>query len=131
MTRSEYERFQSGNQKVLNKYSKMSKPVVTETQQKSVNAAVDQKNMLLEFDRTSAQRTKVIDDQSDYFCAENPWLSAEEKNVIEMRRKKYIESKSRLNRKFMVTFDFAGKKGFKKYKINDIRRLISNSSDKF
>ena len=36
------------------------------------------KNRLVEYGRTSSQRTSVIDDQSDYFQADqNPWLSEE------------------------------------------------------
>ena len=38
-----------------------------EEEERKQKAAEAQKNRLLEFDRTSEKRTKVIDDESDYF----------------------------------------------------------------
>ena len=43
-----------------------------------VTDAVAFKNRLVGYDRNAAQRTKVIDDQSDYFEIDsNTWLSVE------------------------------------------------------
>ncbi|XP_063984542.1 activating signal cointegrator 1 [Diachasmimorpha longicaudata] len=68
-------------------------------------AALRQRDKLLEYDRNSARRTQVIDDESDYFQSSNSvWLSKDEraemeKREAEMREKKYG---SRLEKKFTV-----------------------------
>ena len=80
-----------------------------EAYRKGLHRAMEHKNKLLEYDRTSAKRTQVIDDESDYFNADsNRWLSKAEKEKLakrerELREKRYA---SRLDRK--VTLDFAG-----------------------
>lgn len=62
--------------------------------------------------RFSVSRTKVIDDQSDYFDMDgNRWLSKKEKLGLskkedEMRKKKYQQ---RHTRDITVTLDFAGR----------------------
>ena len=69
-----------------------------------------QKNRLLEYDRTSEKRTKVIDDESDYFSTDAyKWMTPEQKNKLKEREKELREKRhgSRLDRK--IDFDFAGK----------------------
>jgi hypothetical protein len=45
-------------------------------------SALRLRDQLLEFDRSSAQRTKVFDDHADYFAAsESVWLSAQEREA--------------------------------------------------
>ena len=59
----------------------------------------------------SVQRTKVIDDESDYFTADtNTWLAPEERQVLQRRQAQLHEARhaSRQNRK--VTLDFAGRR---------------------
>jgi hypothetical protein len=46
--------------------------------------AVEHKNKLIDFDRTSAKRTQVIDDQSDYFNTNSKWLSQKQKALLEV-----------------------------------------------
>jgi hypothetical protein len=91
---------------LIAKYSRL------EVQQKAIELkqkeAQATKDRLLEYDRTSARRTRVIDDQSDYFASENPWLSEEEKAHIEKKQEAYREAKNRLTRRTKVTIDFAG-----------------------
>ncbi|KAJ6664105.1 hypothetical protein lerEdw1_008320 [Lerista edwardsae] len=72
--------------------------------------AVKHKDKLLEYDKTSARRTQVIDDESDYFAADsNQWLSKQEREVLEKREKELRELRhaSRLSKK--ITIDFAGR----------------------
>ena len=72
-----------------------------------------QKNRLLEYDRTSEKRTKVIDDESDYFSVDAyKWMTPEQKNKLKEREKELKERRhgSRLDRK--IDFDFAGKYSF-------------------
>ncbi|XP_069480781.1 activating signal cointegrator 1 isoform X2 [Ambystoma mexicanum] len=72
--------------------------------------AQQHKDKLLEFDKTSARRTRVIDDESDYFATDsNQWLSKQEREALRKREKELqdIRHASRLSRK--ITFDFAGR----------------------
>ncbi|XP_012253283.2 activating signal cointegrator 1 [Athalia rosae] len=76
---------------------------------KDVEESLKHRNKLLEYDRNSARRTEVIDDESDYYQTNSVWLSKTEREKLEqheneMRAKKHG---SRLNRK--VTLDFAGR----------------------
>ncbi|XVF09087.1 hypothetical protein REPUB_Repub07fG0060800 [Reevesia pubescens] len=66
---------------------------------------------LVEYDRNSASRTTVIDDQSDYYEIEgNSWLSKEEKELLKKKQEE-IEEAERLKRsKVIVTFDLVGRK---------------------
>ncbi|XP_043933424.1 activating signal cointegrator 1 [Protopterus annectens] len=73
--------------------------------------AIKHKDKLLEFDRTSVSRTKVIDDESDYFSTDsNQWLSKQEREALRKREEELRELRhaSRLERK--ITLDFAGRK---------------------
>nr|XP_043636199.1 activating signal cointegrator 1 [Erigeron canadensis] len=66
---------------------------------------------LVDYDRNSAARTIVIDDQSDYYEIEgNSWLSTEEKELLE-KRKEELEEAERANRsKVVISFDLVGRK---------------------
>ncbi|XP_068241758.1 activating signal cointegrator 1 [Palaemon carinicauda] len=77
--------------------------------QEGLQKAIEHKNKLLEFDRTSEKRTKVYDDESDYFSTGSKWLSQEQKMKLEkreeeLRKKKYDRSNQR------VTIDLLGRK---------------------
>ncbi|WOK91600.1 hypothetical protein Cni_G00291 [Canna indica] len=66
---------------------------------------------LVEYDRNSTARTKVIDDQSDYYEIEgNSWLSAEEKQLLQKKQKEIEEAAEAQRRKVVVTFDLLGRK---------------------
>jgi hypothetical protein len=95
-------------QDLVAKYSKLPRPQDDATAKK--DSALSQKERLLEYDRTSAQRTKVIDDQADYFATESPWLSPEEKDAQRKKEEAYKEMKNRLRRKTMIKIDFAGRR---------------------
>merc|ERR550532_1266204 len=99
-------------QEVLNRGSRKSDKLMekllksTEAQSK----AELHKNTLLEYDKTSEKRTKVIDDESDYFTADtDKYHTPEQRKKLKEREKEIWEQKhgSRLNKKY--TFDFAGK----------------------
>ncbi|XP_023931504.1 activating signal cointegrator 1-like isoform X2 [Lingula anatina] len=74
------------------------------------DAALQHKAKLLEYDRTSAKRTQVIDDQSDYYSVDTQWLSKDEKKKLAKREEeiRQLRHGSRLDRK--ITFDFAGRR---------------------
>jgi hypothetical protein len=103
----------------MNKYNKLPKPQDEDRNQ----LAQAQKDKLLEYDKNSVRRTKVIDDQADYFAVENPWLSEEEKAVLKERKQTYIDAKNRLKRKVKVTIDFAGKESDVIFSFENTREL--------
>lgn len=76
---------------------------------KGYEESVKQRNRLLEFDRNSSQRTKVIDDENDYYQSNSVWLSKAEKERLKKREDEIQaqKHKSRLDRK--VNLDFAGR----------------------
>lgn len=76
---------------------------------KSLENSLKQRDKLLEFDRNSARRTKVIDDEADYYQSNNTWLTALEreefqKQEADMHARKHA---SRLSKK--IAIDFMGR----------------------
>ncbi|XP_010426207.1 PREDICTED: activating signal cointegrator 1 [Camelina sativa] len=66
---------------------------------------------LVEYDRNSAARTTVIDDQSDYYESESScWLSAEEKELVRKKREEIEEAERVKKSKVVMTFDLIGRK---------------------
>lgn len=66
---------------------------------------------LVEYDRNSAARTTVIDDQSDYYEIEgNTWLSLEEKELLRKKREEIEEAERAKRNKVVMTFDLVGRK---------------------
>ena len=67
----------------------MSKNVTAQEEEESSRkqlAAEAQKNRLLEFDRTSEKRTKVIDDESDYFSVDAyKWMTEAQKKKFKAK----------------------------------------------
>lgn len=84
-------------------------PDQTNIQTEAYNKAVAHKQKLLEYDRLDIHRSKVLDDESDYF-QNTRWLSKSEKEVVHKKADERAEAlhKSRLQTK--VTLDFAGRK---------------------
>ncbi|XP_069812545.1 activating signal cointegrator 1 isoform X2 [Dendropsophus ebraccatus] len=73
--------------------------------------AMQHRDKLLDYDKTSVRRTHVIDDESDYFSTDsNQWLSQAEREALRKKEQELLELRhaSRLSRK--VTIDFAGRK---------------------
>jgi hypothetical protein len=52
-----------------------------------LDQAIQHKNKLIDFDRSSAKRTEVIDDEMDYFNTNSKWLSQNQKNMLEVNEK--------------------------------------------
>ncbi|XP_066448527.1 activating signal cointegrator 1 [Eleutherodactylus coqui] len=76
-----------------------------------LDRAVQHRDKLLEYDKTSVKRTHVIDDESDYFSTDsNQWLSQAERETLRKKEQELqdLRHASRLSRK--VTIDFAGRK---------------------
>ncbi|KAI0990079.1 hypothetical protein GJ496_001838 [Pomphorhynchus laevis] len=66
-----------------------------------------QKNKLLEFDRTSAQRTNVIDDESDYFKLGNRWLTKQQRDDLKTLNDELMRRKE--NSTNVVNIDFVNR----------------------
>ena len=74
-------------------------------------AALDNKDRLLEYDANSAKRTQIIDDESDYFNVDsNKWLTPQQRQALQAKKEELHADKhrSRLDRR--ITFDFAGRR---------------------
>ncbi|XP_068638758.1 uncharacterized protein [Aristolochia californica] len=66
---------------------------------------------LVDYDRNSAARTTVIDDQSDYYELEgNSWLSPEEKELLKQKKEELEEADRARRKKVIMTFDLVGRK---------------------
>lgn len=76
----------------------------------SMQKAIAHKDMLLDFDRTSAKRTQVIDDESDYFNTNSKWLNSEQRDKLEKQQSEIRDKRfgSKIGKTF--TLDFAGRK---------------------
>jgi hypothetical protein len=48
----------------------------------NLKQAIEHKNRLIDFDRSSAKRTQVIDDELDYFNTNSRWLSQNQKTTL-------------------------------------------------
>ena len=73
------------------------------------------KNKLLEFDRLNIHRSKVLDDETDYFQSTR-WLSVEERKKVERKLAERDAEMHASKRTQKVTLDFAG------------RRVVSDTS---
>jgi len=72
--------------------------------------ALAHKEKLLEYDRTSGHRTRVIDDESDYFKSDaNKWLNPKQKEVLRAREQELRDKRHGSRREIKVTLDFAGR----------------------
>ncbi|CAB3242411.1 unnamed protein product [Arctia plantaginis] len=89
--------------------AKLMESLMERSRPKGSEAAILHRNKLLEYDRTSERRTRVTDDDSDYFNAGSVWLNATEKEKLEKYQQSLHEKKhaSRLSKK--MTFDFGGR----------------------
>lgn len=98
-----------GEEALARDFSQMLKPG-TSGGNSNLEAAEAHKHRLLEFDRTAAQRTKVLDDQADYYN-ENVFMTPEQRRAVREKEKELrgarFQSKLEKNRKFNL--DIAGR----------------------
>ena len=102
--------------KLLNNRSKNFTPLAhydipkqADIQIEALKQAVEHKQRLLEYDRTNIHRSKVLDDESDYF-QNTRWLSKEEKEVVHKKADERSEEVHKSRLKTKLTLDFAGRK---------------------
>jgi len=84
----------------------------------SLQKAIAHKERLLEYDKNCTRRTKVLDDEADYF-SDNRWLSKKDRDTLAKREKELREKRhtSRLDKKF--TLDFAGRQVVEEERADD------------
>jgi len=96
---------QSNSKQADNLYNKL----MEQKPSKSLEDSLKQRDKLLEFDRNSARRTEVIDDESDYYQSNSIWLPHEQRKKFQKQEEEALARKhaSRLDR--TVTVDFMGR----------------------
>ncbi|CAM9758466.1 unnamed protein product, partial [Scytosiphon promiscuus] len=83
-----------------------------EPQSAALKEALERKDRLLLFDRTSASRTRVLDDQGDYFTSHN-WLSQGEREkgeAEEKARRDEAASRRGARRQVKMSIDIMGRR---------------------
>lgn len=71
-----------------------------------IDAATEHKNKLLEYERNSEKRTKVIDDEMDYFdLTKENWLSNEKREELREKVEQLHEDKFEVDRRFELDFN--------------------------
>ncbi|CAM9329989.1 unnamed protein product [Hapterophycus canaliculatus] len=83
-----------------------------EPQSAALKEALERKDRLLLFDRTSASRTRVLDDQGDYFTSHN-WLSQGEREkgeADEKARRDDAASRRGARRQVKMSIDIMGRR---------------------
>jgi len=84
---------------------KLRKTLLEQGRPKGWEEALAQRNRLLDYDRNSARRTEVIDDESDYFKNNNVWLSETEKKKLKELEEQLVERKHQSRSKRAVKVD--------------------------
>ena len=78
------------------------------------------------FSPFSVRRTKVIDDESDYFATDSKWLSKKERKILKDKEDKLQQLKHGSRRDKKITLDFAGRKVIEEKATDEI-----NGKEKF
>ncbi|CAH1397362.1 unnamed protein product [Nezara viridula] len=74
----------------------------------ALETALQLRDRLLEYDKTSEARTRVIDDESDYFSTNSVWLTKEMKEELRKKEERLQELKHSRNRSLIL--DFTGRR---------------------
>lgn len=83
----------------------------TSAEDEDLQKAIAHKNRLIEYDKSGVRRTKVIDDECDYFASDsNRWLSKNERDALRKKEDELREKRHGSRREMKVTLDFAGRK---------------------
>lgn len=83
--------------------------LMNQTVDENLAKAIEHKNRLLEYDRTSERRTRVIDDNADYYSSDNKWLTLEQREMIRKKEQELRAEQHASRRQQKVTLDFAGR----------------------
>ena len=94
---------------ITNKSTKMNKSASVKDVAEDIAKAVKHKDTLLEYDRTSEKRTRVFDDESDYFDSNSRWISKENREILQSKEMELKEKKYD-RRNNVVKVDLLGRK---------------------
>lgn len=83
--------------------------LMNQTMDEGLLKAIEHKNKLLEYDRTSERRTRVIDDNCDYYSSDNKWLTTEQRELVRKKEKELRDEQEASRRRQKITLDFAGR----------------------
>ena len=93
--------------------------------------AVQHKNQLLEFDQNSSVRTKVIDDENDYFSlVSQNWISNENRKSISTKVEELHENKLKKNKKILINFAEHSATDYSEPVVKDFDQQIQQLYDK-
>ena len=119
-TREEQEILARNSKKSQKLYQKLlTQTIESDTGTKTETSAADEglqkaiahKNRLIEYDKSGVRRTKVIDDECDYFASDtNRWLSKKERDALRKKEDELREKRHGSRREMKVTLDFAGRR---------------------
>lgn len=117
--------------KILQRNSRQSesllKKLMSQGKPAEIDAAVAQRNRLLEYDRTSERRTKVIDDESDYYSTNSVWLSDAERKKLKSQEDAERARKHASRKDARFTLDFAGRQVVEE---NKVIELLNDEDDR-
>lgn len=121
---------------LLNCNNNKSKQLYNQLIEQTITAAADNKalehrNKLLEFDRTSAKRTNVIDDQMDYYSVNSGWLSSKQREQLQKKEEERQEKKHGSRKTKKITIDFAGRQVYEDNEsdIEDDNDVVSDGEE--
>lgn len=97
-------------QQINNQILQISKNSASYAESEEFSKAIEYKNRLLDYDKTSVKRTHVIDDDADYFSSDSQWLSKSEREALERCEEELRQIRFQSRREVKVTFDFAGRR---------------------
>eukprot|EP00891_Asterochloris_glomerata_P002235 jgi/Astpho2/2235/Aster-03216 len=92
--------------------------------------AIAFKDRLVHYDRNAAQRTNVIDDQSDYFEIDsNAWLTDQERAELKERARMSAEAEAASAKRVTVTVDLLGRRVLMAQEAESSQDPVSAASD--
>lgn len=92
--------------------------------------AIAFKDRLVHYDRNAAQRTNVIDDQSDYFEIDsNAWLTDQERAELKERARMSAEAEAARAKRVTVTVDLLGRRVLMAQEAESSQDPVSAASD--
>ncbi|XP_054165569.1 activating signal cointegrator 1-like [Oppia nitens] len=97
---------------------------------KSLAKAIGHKDQMLEFDRNSFVRTKVIDDQNDYFSLSTQnWISNDKRKELSTKVKTLHENKYKKQNKILIDFNERTATDYKDPVVKDFNQQIEKLYD--
>ena len=95
--------------------------------EKGLEKAIEHKERLLEFDKNSSVRTKVIDDENDYFSlVSQNWVSNQTRKTITSEVEKLHENKLKTNKKILIDLNQRTATDYSEPVIKDFDQQVQN-----